>query len=76
MGVSQQPRDQSLIAHIEAVSSRDDRATARLLASLAGGTGDCSNPTALDWVRRWGPARAVFSPPACSCRAGRCRVCN
>jgi len=44
--------------------------------SWPGGSRDRSEPVALEWVRRWGPRRIGALLPACSCTAGRCRVCN
>jgi hypothetical protein len=68
--------DRHLSEHIESISTRADRDTARLLAALIGKPSDRSEPGALDWVRRWGPRRVSFTPPPCSCSVGRCRVCN
>jgi hypothetical protein len=68
-------------AIVESIESRDARATEQLSARLRnhswpGGMGDRSDPTALDWVRRWGPSRLTAEPLPCSCVRGRCAVCN
>ena len=75
------PQDALLVALIDSVRSRSDVQTAALGASLQrrcwpGGTADRSEPAALPWVRRWGPAQITPAPHECSCAAGRCTVCN
>jgi hypothetical protein len=75
------PQDALLVALIDSVRSRSDVQTAALGASLQrrcwpGGTADRSEPAALPWVRRWGPAQLTPPPPECSCAVGRCHVCN
>jgi hypothetical protein len=76
------PRRRSLIAsHIASTSRRSRAETGRLVTTLLhgswpGGEGDRSEPVALEWVRRWRPARAAILPPACSCRDGYCTLCN
>jgi hypothetical protein len=79
--MSDRSRDPQIEAHIEAISTRPEIESERLIATMLrrcwpGGAGDRSEPTALEWVRRWGPRRVGALPPACSCKAGRCRVCN
>ena len=37
---------------------------------------DRTEPGALGWIRHWRPASLGVTPPACSCPAGRCVVCN
>jgi hypothetical protein len=73
--------DPLIAAHIESISSRSESDTRRLIAAILrlswpGDSGDRSEPGALEWVRRWGPRRVGPVPSACSCAAGRCRVCN
>ena len=70
-----------LTEHIESIATRPSSAADRLATVLLhrawpGGSADHSQPAALEWVRRWHPAR--FAPDAlrCSCDAGRCAVCN
>lgn len=75
------PQDAFLAAIVDSVRTRSQIQTAALGASLErrcwpGGTADRSEPAALPWVRRWGPARVTPSLPACGCAAGRCPVCN
>ena len=75
------PQDALLVALIDSVRSRSDVQTAALGASLQrrcwpGGTADRTEPAALPWVRRWGPAQITPRPPECSCAMGRCPVCN
>jgi hypothetical protein len=41
-----------------------------------GGAEDRTEPAALKWVRQWRPATFAASLPACSCTAGKCRICN
>jgi hypothetical protein len=40
------------------------------------GGGDRSIPHAHDWLRRWGPRRAVAAAPACARPHAHCPVCN
>ena len=75
------PCDPRIVAHIEAISARVESEAERLLSAMLrdcwpGGPVDRTDPEALDWVRRWGPRCAGPIPPACSCAAGRCLVCN
>ena len=46
----------------------------RLLGAAA--VADGTHPAAREWVRRWGPARALTALPDCACAAGRCGICN
>ena len=67
--------------HITRVAQRDELAHQRLAAGVTrecwpGGPADRSDPAALEWLRRWRPARSLSGLPACSCGAGRCAVCN
>jgi len=76
-----QPGDPRIAAHIQSVSSRAQSDTDRLACAMLrrcwpGGTGDRTETVAREWVRRWGPRVAGAVPPACSCPAGRCQVCN
>jgi hypothetical protein len=71
----------SVPAMVEAIASRSAPETDRLATMLRswcwpGDGSDRHVPAALDWVRRWGPNRQSAEPLACSCRAGRCAVCN
>jgi hypothetical protein len=67
--------------HIESIARRGDRDEQRLTTALLhrawpGGSADRSEPVALEWLRRWGPARMVDGALTCSCATGRCAVCN
>jgi hypothetical protein len=57
-------------------SARDPRALDRLLVRCWPGGGDRLEPSAVRWVRRWGPQRVAVTPPECGCAGGRCGVCN
>lgn len=75
------PQDALLVALIDSVRTRSDVQTAALGASLQrrswpGGIADRSEPAALPWVRRWGPAQLTPQPPECVCVTGRCPICN
>jgi hypothetical protein len=77
-----QPRPALVAALVEAIDARADHQTDWIIRSLArgawpGGTADRNDPTAAQWVRRWGPARMRQSYLGdCSCIQGRCAVCN
>jgi hypothetical protein len=73
--------DPGIAEHIEAVSSRAESDTDRLVSTMfrscwPGGMGDRTEAVAREWVRRWGPRRAGLIPPACRCDVGHCGVCN
>ena len=75
------PPEPSVRAILESIESRSARDTDLLSARLVGGcwpggVGDRTEPSALEWVRRWGPSRLTGEPLACSCVQGRCAVCN
>jgi hypothetical protein len=75
------PRDRRIVAHIQLISARAEPDTERLVSAILrdcwpGGAGDRTEPSALEWVRRWDPRHVGLLPPACSCKVGRCRVCN
>ena len=75
------PQEALLVALIDSVRSRSEVQTAALGASLQrrcwpGGTADRTEPAALPWVRRWGPAQVRPQPEECSCALGRCGICN
>ena len=37
---------------------------------------DTTDPTARDWLQRWGPSGISPKPPTCGCATGHCRICN
>lgn len=70
-----------IVAHVEAIATRTSFDTDRLARvifrrSWPSGSADRSEPTAAEWVRRWGPRRAGPLLPGCECAAGRCTLCN
>lgn len=58
--------------HLQAIAAR--RHDAHLLRAAR--PLDRTEPAALEWVRRWGPAPHGAALPECSCAAGRCVTCN
>jgi hypothetical protein len=75
-------RDREVIlAHIQALAAGRHAGAMQLAQRIGrhcwpGGSSDRSEPGALDWVRRWGPRGVAPSQPGCSCKLGRCAVCN
>jgi hypothetical protein len=72
---------EELAAHIDAIAARGERESQRLTTALLhrawpGGSADRTEPAALEWLRRWGPARMASGELSCSCPSGRCAVCN
>jgi hypothetical protein len=68
-------------ALVEAVGTRTDAQADQLAAALGqrcwpGGPSDRTEPSAREWVRRWGPRRVGPVALPCSCARGRCRLCN
>jgi hypothetical protein len=75
------PHDGLAAAMVRSIATRTPRETRTLVLDLVrrswpGGPSDRLQPTALPWVRRWGPNRMTPLPQACSCADGRCLVCN
>jgi hypothetical protein len=71
--------DERLVARVvEAISEQTEAQGAALAAALAArwSPPDRHDPTAIQWLAHWSPRPAHFPPPACSCAAGRCLVCN
>ena len=81
--MNDEPRTHLVASVVEAIDERTRAQTDFITAALVrsawpGGVGDRVEPTALEWVRRWGPSSV---PPTylddCSCvDDGRCAVCN
>jgi hypothetical protein len=79
--MSDDRRDDDLAAVIESIATRSHTQTTLLATTLARrcwprGIADRTEPPALEWVRRWGPARLTAATVDCSCSQGRCTVCN
>jgi hypothetical protein len=73
--------DDRIRRHITEVTQRDASQTRSLMARIqracwTGDGADRTQPAALGWVKRWRPARAAATLPACSCEHGRCALCN
>jgi hypothetical protein len=77
-----QPRPALVAAVVEKIDRRTSAQTALVMRALLaagwpGGHDDRRDPAAVEWVRRWGPARAQRRfIDDCSCAGGRCAVCN
>jgi hypothetical protein len=79
--MSDDRRDDDLAAVIESIAGRTHAETERLVTTLGRtcwprGVADRTEPPALEWVKRWGPARLTAATVDCSCSEGRCLVCN
>lgn len=80
--MSEEPRNDLVAAIVETIDERTSDQTTFLTAALVrgawpGGISDGVQPAALEWVKRWGPARIEHRYlDACSCVEGRCGVCN
>ncbi len=63
---------------VAAITDRTDAQGAALASALAArwSPSDRHDPLALEWLRRWNPRPADFPPPACTCTAGHCPICN
>ena len=75
------PNDGRIAALIRSLSTRvsaDTDSLASLLSARCwpGGVGDRTEAVALEWVSRWGPARASTPRFECACASGYCAVCN
>jgi hypothetical protein len=72
---------EELHQHLITIADPDPGRRRSLAAAIAadlwpGGTGDRTDPAALEWLPRWRPERGAPVPPGCSCPIGRCAVCN
>jgi hypothetical protein len=74
--------DEFIREQIQSGKVRDVRTARTVTGRIAGacwpgGIEDRLERGALAWLRRWRPASsAAAALPVCSCRAGRCAVCN
>ena len=77
-GPDHNPSVPEIVAEIEGRTARDSDALASSLrARCWPDSSDSTVPVAIEWVRRWGPARSFASSALdCTCLAGRCAVCN
>ena len=81
-GVNDEAHTNLVAAVVEAIDDRTRAQTDFIMAALVrstwpGGIGDRIEPTALEWVRRWGPGGVTPQYlEDCSCADGRCGVCN
>jgi hypothetical protein len=69
------------VAALIAAARAGRDAEARLAAGLhrscwPGGAADRTEPAARAWVRRWRRERLGAAVAPCTCRAGRCVLCN
>ncbi|HEX8975233.1 MAG TPA: hypothetical protein VF781_01880 [Solirubrobacteraceae bacterium] len=61
----------------QARAAADDGLLRALSAACwPGGGRDRADPVAAEWVRRWRPGTGHGVFPVCSCRLGRCALCN
>ena len=70
-----------ITALIETIASWTDADKDRLASMLGGhcypgGPVDRQEPGGVEPLRRWRPGGATPSLLACSCRRGRCQICN
>ena len=73
-------QDETIDIHIRA-AGRPGFETERLLADLLmdcwpGGTADQTDPAARGWLRYFRAIKPIVPGPVCTCRDGRCVVCN
>ena len=77
-----QPRSALVAALVETIDRRTSAQTTFVTRTLMdagwpGGHADRLDPAAVEWVRRWAPARVQERfIDDCSCSGGRCAVCN
>jgi hypothetical protein len=66
--------------HIGWIANRSEHDARRFAAAVAERcwteSSEGSVPAALEWLRQWGPRGVVPAAPTCSCRVGRCTLCN
>ena len=74
------PQDDPIALHVGSIANRSEHESRRLAAAVAdrcwNRSSERSVPAALEWLRLWGPKGVTPTPPACSCRLGRCLLCN
>jgi hypothetical protein len=52
------------------------QASYHVAALLSAQPTDTTDPTARDWLSRWGTSGIQPKPQTCACSTGRCRICN
>jgi hypothetical protein len=57
----------------EIIDAQGSNAVAGLLSEP---TTDTTDPTAREWLKRWGASGLSPKPASCSCATGHCRICN
>jgi len=72
---------EELRKHIASAAPHAGKDSARLASRIVsvcwpGGPEDRTERVALDGLRQWRPEQIAAEPPACSCRTGRCGLCN
>lgn len=72
---------EELLQHIHSSACRSGAAADRLTAQIfdscwPGGSDDRTERAALDWLRQWHPDGFASELPTCSCKTGRCVLCN
>jgi hypothetical protein len=75
------PRDDEVLAHIVAISTRSQHDLEQLAGIMRGrawpgGGADRRQPGALGWVQHWRPHGPAPTLTQCECATGRCLVCN
>ena len=71
------PSVPEIVAEIEGRTAHEAEAfSSSLRAHCWPEASDSIVPMAVEWVRRWGPARSFASSLECSCLVGHCAVCN
>ena len=76
------PPEPSVAAIVASIAGRTPPETEQLASRLrarcwpGGSYEDLSKPSAMQWLRRWGPKREIAEPLDCSCARGRCAFCN
>jgi hypothetical protein len=80
--MDQNPRRDVVAAAVESIHASSHEETRSLMVAMAGAgwpgrVEDRLDRGALEWLRRWAPARTVPGlVERCACAAGRCAVCN
>jgi hypothetical protein len=70
------PEIEALIHAAVRSSAPDTDRLSALRAQCWPGGDDRLVRAAREWLRRWGPRCDIAALPVCSCRSGRCGLCN